>query len=259
MPSVAPRVSYQQGMLTVVAENCTIADILSAIRTATGIRIESVGGPSGDRVAAKIGPARPREVLLSLLQGSRFDYVMLGSVSDPERIERVVLSPKLGTAPAPPPQAVAQQQEPVRDTDQENDPVDLSQPDSEEAGAPPLRGDAPGPPGQEQQQQQPQQGAQVQPGYPQQEPGQNSTNPNPQLNQAQPNAQQQGQGQQGQQQVKTPEQLLEELRMRQQQQQQQEPEQQQSPEQQREQQQQPEQQQPEQQQQQPPDDSNPQQ
>src|SRR3954469_15366924 len=64
MPSVQPRVSYQQGQLTVVAENSTIADILGAVRTATGIRIETQGGPSGDRVAAKIGPATPREVLL---------------------------------------------------------------------------------------------------------------------------------------------------------------------------------------------------
>jgi len=223
MPSVPPRVSYQNGALTVVAENSTIADILGAIRAATGIRIETAGGPSGDRVAAKIGPARPREVLLSLLQGSRFDYVMLGSASDPERIERVILTPKLGAGAAQ--QAAANT--PLRPNvpqlpgDQVNDEGDPNQPDYEDPGSPPLRGDEPPPPQSEQPQMpQPlppdqQQSPSNQP-VPenQQTPPQNSTNPNPPLDQSQPQAQQPPQNQ-----VRTPEQMLEDVRRMQQRQQ----------------------------------------
>ena len=88
LPSVPPRVSYQQGQLTVIAENSTLGDIFGAIRNATGIKIETQGGPSGDRVAAKIGPAPAKEVLLSLLQGSRYDYVMLGSLTQLRRVRR---------------------------------------------------------------------------------------------------------------------------------------------------------------------------
>src|SRR6185369_15863022 len=171
LPSVPPRVSYQQGRLTVIAENSTLGDIFGAIRSATGIKIETQGGPSGDRVAAKIGPAPAKEVLLSLLQGSRYDYVMLGSLTDPEVVERVILTPKSAggtqTASAPPqPQMPPQQAKP--DTDEENE----ENADQEEPGNPPLRG--PDPP-----QPQPEQpGAAEQPNVQQQPQPQNPpTNP----------------------------------------------------------------------------------
>jgi hypothetical protein len=198
LPSVPPRVSFQNGLLTVVAENSTVADILGAIKGATGIRIESTGGPSGDRVAAKIGPAPPRQVLLSLFQGSHYDYVMLGSAADPERIERVILTPRSGnaavaSAPQAPLRAPQAEQE---DPDIVQDEGDPNQPDYEPAGQPMTRGDE-APPTQEQPQ-------------PQGQQPQNSTNPNPPLDQSQP------QGQQPQNEVRSPEQMLQDLRMQQQ-------------------------------------------
>jgi hypothetical protein len=101
MPAVAPRISYEGGQLTIVASNSTMADIFAGIRGVTGVKIEVPSGPGGDRVAAKIGPAPLRSVLLSLLQGSRYDYVILGSVQDPEKVERVILTPKLGGGTQP--------------------------------------------------------------------------------------------------------------------------------------------------------------
>src|SRR3954466_9826670 len=50
MPSGAPRISYSDGKLTVIAENSTMADVLAGIRSSTGIKIETVGGPSSERV-----------------------------------------------------------------------------------------------------------------------------------------------------------------------------------------------------------------
>lgn len=94
MPAVAPRITYEGGQLTVVAENSTMADIIAGIRNATGIKIETVGGPNGDRVAAKIGPAPARDVLLSLVQGSRYDYVIMGTEQDPMKVDRVILTPR---------------------------------------------------------------------------------------------------------------------------------------------------------------------
>jgi hypothetical protein len=105
MPAVAPRISYQNGQLTIIAENSNLSDVLNGIRTATGVKIENSGGSAADRVAAKIGPAPVRDVLLSLLQGSRYDFVLLGSNTDPNQIERVILSQKSaatgGNNPAP--------------------------------------------------------------------------------------------------------------------------------------------------------------
>jgi len=107
MPAVPPRVSYQNGLLTIIAPNSTLAEIVSAVHNATGIQIE--GAPSGQRMAAKIGPAPVRSVLLSLFDGSKFDYVILGSATDPQQVQRVILTPQLGGGavannnPAPPP------------------------------------------------------------------------------------------------------------------------------------------------------------
>lgn len=94
MPAVPPRVSYQGGKLTVIAENSTLGDVLNAVHNATGTQIETTGGPASERVAAKIGPGSVREVLLAVLQGSRYDYILMGSANDPDQIDRMILTPK---------------------------------------------------------------------------------------------------------------------------------------------------------------------
>ncbi|MBI2683417.1 MAG: hypothetical protein HYX26_09435 [Acidobacteriales bacterium] len=118
MPALAPRIRYAGGQLTVVAENCTMLDILAGIRQATGIKIDAPTSMNvNDRVAAKIGPAPVRSVLLSLFSGAPFDYVILGSATDPDHVERVVLAPRLGAgtvASASGPQRPAPAQVPQR-------------------------------------------------------------------------------------------------------------------------------------------------
>ncbi|MEO6120013.1 MAG: hypothetical protein ABIP12_04920 [Terriglobales bacterium] len=94
MPAVPPRVSLVDGALTIVAENSTMADIITQLRAATGIKIETIGGPSGERVAARIGPAPIRDVILSLVQGSGYDFIILGVEGQPNAVERVILTPK---------------------------------------------------------------------------------------------------------------------------------------------------------------------
>jgi hypothetical protein len=97
-PPTPPKVSFQDGLLTIESSNSRLGDILSSVRTKAGIQFE--GMDSGvERVAAKLGPAPADEVLSSLLQGSRFDYVILGHSGDPHNVERVLLSAR-GMAPA---------------------------------------------------------------------------------------------------------------------------------------------------------------
>lgn len=111
----APRISLQNGELTVVAENAGLAEVLSGIRTVTGIKMEGLTG-GADRVTAKIGPAPVRDVLLSLLEGSKYDFAILGSETDPLKIERLILSTRVAAGPASPnpqPQQIQQPPDPA--------------------------------------------------------------------------------------------------------------------------------------------------
>jgi len=91
---VPPQVSYQNGQLTIVAANSTLSDILKAVHKQTGAEIEIPS--ANDRVVTHLGPGPAQEVMAELLNGSRFNYVVLGSPQDPNTLTRVVLVPKTG-------------------------------------------------------------------------------------------------------------------------------------------------------------------
>jgi hypothetical protein len=92
---VPPQVSYQNAQLTIVAPNSTLGDILRAVRKQTGAEIEVPSAP--ERVVTHLGPGPAREVVAELLNGSRFNYVLLGSPSDEAQLTRVVLVAKTGS------------------------------------------------------------------------------------------------------------------------------------------------------------------
>jgi hypothetical protein len=95
IPAVAPQVSYQDGLLTIVAPNSTLADILRGVRKHTSAEIE-IPASATERVVTHLGPAPAREVMAELLNGSRFNYVLLGSPQDANALVKVVLVAKTG-------------------------------------------------------------------------------------------------------------------------------------------------------------------
>lgn len=92
--AVAPQVSFQNDQLTIVAPNSTLADILRAVKKLTGAEIDIPSAP--ERVVTHLGPGPARLVMAELLNGSRFNYVLLGSASDENGLSRVVLVAKSG-------------------------------------------------------------------------------------------------------------------------------------------------------------------
>ena len=92
-PSRLPTVTFQNGELTIVAYNATLRDILEAVHSATGAMID-IPPDANERVAVRLGPGPVRRVLDSLLVGSAYNYVMLGSAADPNALAKVVLSAK---------------------------------------------------------------------------------------------------------------------------------------------------------------------
>jgi hypothetical protein len=95
IPAVAPQVIYESGQLTILAPNSTLGDILRAVRKQTSADIE-IPPNANERVVTSLGPGPAREIVAELLNGSRFNYVLLGSPSDASRLTRVVLVAKTG-------------------------------------------------------------------------------------------------------------------------------------------------------------------
>lgn len=104
IPATPAKVSYQGGMLTISAQNSSLGEILRDVRKLTGASIEiPQGSGASERVVTHLGPGAPRDVLAGLLNGSSFNYVLVGSSSDPTAVSSVILSAKpsaAGDAPA---------------------------------------------------------------------------------------------------------------------------------------------------------------
>jgi len=101
--AVPPQVSYANDQLTINAPNSTLADILRAVRKQTGAEIEVPSAP--ERVVTRLGPGPARDVVAQLLNGSRFNYVLLGSAADDAVLTKVVLVAKTGPDTITPPPA----------------------------------------------------------------------------------------------------------------------------------------------------------
>lgn len=97
--AMAPQVSFQNNQLTIIAPNSTLGDILRAVRKQTGAEIDIP--PAPERVVTHLGPGPAREIIAELLNGSRFNYVLLGSPSDQTVLTRVVLVAKSGPEVTP--------------------------------------------------------------------------------------------------------------------------------------------------------------
>jgi len=104
MPASAPQVAFHSGELTISAQNSTLGDILKEVRAQTGATVE-LPGNAPERVVGRFGPGPARDVLTSLLNGSHFNYLLLGSAADPNALDRVILMAKssASTETSPPP------------------------------------------------------------------------------------------------------------------------------------------------------------
>jgi hypothetical protein len=124
MPPSVPSVSYQNGQLSINAHNSTLSQVLRSVQQQTGASIDVPGGASGERVVANLGPGRPRDVLASLLNGSHFNYVILGTPGNAGGVQKVILTNRQSSAAAPTVQAnnIPQQQAPPPPVDDENPP-----------------------------------------------------------------------------------------------------------------------------------------
>ena len=135
------QVSYRDGLLGIHANRATLSEVLYAIQQRTGADISVPAGAEQERVVADIAPAPAAEALARLLNGSRFNFLILNSANDPRQLDRVILSVRAegGFAPSP-----SQSQVPEVDATVEEPPM----PPPGQPAQGPSPENAPPPPGQ---------------------------------------------------------------------------------------------------------------
>jgi len=96
-------VTYRNGLLGIRANKATLSEVLFAVQQRTGAEVSIAAGAEQEKVVADIAPAPAPEVLARLLNGSRFNFLILSAVDDPAHIDRVILSPRPDGGYVPPP------------------------------------------------------------------------------------------------------------------------------------------------------------
>jgi len=84
--------------LSIRSNKANLSEVLSEVHRRTGAEIAIPAGAEAEQVFTNLGPGAPKEVLASLLNGSHFNFIVVGSERDPNGIGRVVLTPKQGGA-----------------------------------------------------------------------------------------------------------------------------------------------------------------
>jgi hypothetical protein len=87
MPFVG--VTFVNGMLRIRAEKATLAQVLFEVQRETKAEIAIPAGAEREEVIADLGPAPARDVLASLLNGTPYNFIFVGSELS---LERVILT-----------------------------------------------------------------------------------------------------------------------------------------------------------------------
>ncbi len=97
-------VSFRDGLLGIKANKVTLSQVLYAVQQRTGAEVSIAAGAEQETVVADIAPAPAPEVLARLLNGSRFNFLILSAANDPGKLDRVILSTRAEGAvmPLPP-------------------------------------------------------------------------------------------------------------------------------------------------------------
>ncbi|HEY3972524.1 MAG TPA: AMIN domain-containing protein [Candidatus Sulfotelmatobacter sp.] len=136
-------ITYRDGMLGIRANKVTLAQVLYAVQQRTGAEVSIAAGAEQEKVVAEIEPAPAPEVLARLLNGSKFNFLILSAVDDPAKLDRVILSARPDGGYVPPPAPVlAQNQQQNQNENREDEQAPMSQPGarppaSEQVGTPP--------------------------------------------------------------------------------------------------------------------------
>jgi hypothetical protein len=90
--AAVPLVTYEQGKLTIVAENASLSDVMAALHSAMGTEVDIPAGSATERIWAHLGPGSAQKILSDLFANTDLDYIVQGSATDAGAIRSVALS-----------------------------------------------------------------------------------------------------------------------------------------------------------------------
>ena len=98
-PAPAPppkkvEINVQDGRLRLASNKASLAEVLNELQRQTGASIVVPPGAEQEVVTVSLGPASPREVIAQLLNGSRYNFIIVGADNDANKVERLLLTPK---------------------------------------------------------------------------------------------------------------------------------------------------------------------
>jgi AMIN domain len=82
-------VGFENGLLRIHADKATMAEVLFEVQRWTHAEIAIPSGAELERVSVDLGPGSAREVLTALLNGSRYNFIFVGTEMN---LERVILT-----------------------------------------------------------------------------------------------------------------------------------------------------------------------
>ena len=88
-PKPFVKVTFTNGMLSIRAEKATLSQVLFEVQRQTQADIAIPAGAEQEQVIADLGPAPARDVLAELLNGSRYNFIFVGTEL---ALERVILT-----------------------------------------------------------------------------------------------------------------------------------------------------------------------
>jgi AMIN domain len=148
-PKPKVEVQFRNGRLSISTERASLDEILNEVRRQTGTEITVPPGAAQEQIVTNIGPLPIREALVSLLNGSRFNFIMVDSEREPGKLKSVILTYRSGGGMSQP--GVASPDPPVTQSEPEPEPQPMpeAQPEPQPQGEAQGQGQQEGPPPQE--------------------------------------------------------------------------------------------------------------
>jgi hypothetical protein len=93
-PPKKVEIKLQDDKLSLVSNKASLAEVLNELHAQLNADIPIPAGAEQELVAVVLGPGTQREVISKLLEGSRYNFIIVGTDQDANKVERVILSPK---------------------------------------------------------------------------------------------------------------------------------------------------------------------